>query len=413
MKRNRSFSCGFTIVELLVVIVIIGILAAITIVSYVGITNRAITASLQSDLSSAANQLKQYQVVNMAYPTSLDCSSSPAANSICLKASNGNSLNYQVTTTASPQSFELYDTNNTTNYVITDSSSVAKTNLTTPCPTGFIPVPGSSTYGTSDFCVMKYEAKIQGNDWGNQTYSSSFVPESRATGTPWTSISQTNAIAEAQTVPGCTGCHLITEAEWMTIAQNVLNVAGNWSGNAVGSGDAYSGHNNESPHNTLATNSNDNNGYVGENTDGNNFLTQKRTLTLTNGQIIWDLAGNVWEWTSSQITGNQPGHSDDNSYSWRDYDDSSLLQNSFPSNSLPSSTGINGINRWDSNNHTIGQIYSNYSEITQRGFLRGGSWGYYGDVPYWCYGGCEGVLELYLGRAPSYSDEYIGFRVSR
>ena len=41
---------AFTIVELLVVIVVIGILASITIVSYRGITTKAAEASLQSDL---------------------------------------------------------------------------------------------------------------------------------------------------------------------------------------------------------------------------------------------------------------------------------------------------------------------------------------------------------------------------
>ena len=59
-KRERSkettqlhFSQAFTIVELLIVIVIIAILAAVTIISYTGISARARDASLESE----ANQL--------------------------------------------------------------------------------------------------------------------------------------------------------------------------------------------------------------------------------------------------------------------------------------------------------------------------------------------------------------------
>ena len=55
---------AFTIVELLVVIVIIGILAAITIVTYFGISQKVVEASLQSDLSGASKQLKLSQVDN-------------------------------------------------------------------------------------------------------------------------------------------------------------------------------------------------------------------------------------------------------------------------------------------------------------------------------------------------------------
>jgi general secretion pathway protein G len=76
---------GFTIVELLVVIVVIGILAAITIISYTGITQRATIATIQSDLTNAAQQLKVYQTSNMTYPVTIDCSSTPALNTIWLK----------------------------------------------------------------------------------------------------------------------------------------------------------------------------------------------------------------------------------------------------------------------------------------------------------------------------------------
>lgn len=50
-------SDGFTIVELLIVIVVIGILAAITVVSYNGVTNRANDVSVRSDLANLGKQL--------------------------------------------------------------------------------------------------------------------------------------------------------------------------------------------------------------------------------------------------------------------------------------------------------------------------------------------------------------------
>src|SRR5687768_9115738 len=53
-------SRGFTIVELLIVIVVIGILAAITIVAYNGIQNRARETSLKSDLVNIAKQIEMY-----------------------------------------------------------------------------------------------------------------------------------------------------------------------------------------------------------------------------------------------------------------------------------------------------------------------------------------------------------------
>lgn len=60
---------GFTIVELLIVIVVIGILAAITIVAYNGVQNRANDTTVKNDLSSMARQVVAFHAINGRYPT--------------------------------------------------------------------------------------------------------------------------------------------------------------------------------------------------------------------------------------------------------------------------------------------------------------------------------------------------------
>lgn len=68
MKKIRTSNTGFTIVELLIVIVVIGILAAITVVAYNGVQNRAYDTTVQSDLSSIANKVKLYEADNGYLP---------------------------------------------------------------------------------------------------------------------------------------------------------------------------------------------------------------------------------------------------------------------------------------------------------------------------------------------------------
>jgi prepilin-type N-terminal cleavage/methylation domain-containing protein len=60
---------GFTIVELLIVIVVIGILAAITIVAYNGIQDRARDVRTQSDIKNVYMIVEKYAVDNGSYPS--------------------------------------------------------------------------------------------------------------------------------------------------------------------------------------------------------------------------------------------------------------------------------------------------------------------------------------------------------
>jgi general secretion pathway protein G len=69
-------SKGFTIVELLIVIVVIGILAAITIVAYNGIQVRARDTDRVSDIGQIRKKLEVYRAFNDSYPAAYDMSSS-------------------------------------------------------------------------------------------------------------------------------------------------------------------------------------------------------------------------------------------------------------------------------------------------------------------------------------------------
>lgn len=66
MNRNAH---GFTLVELLIVIVVVAVLASISVVAYNGIQNRSYDSAIQSDLRAAMQLLEEYRVDNDRYPT--------------------------------------------------------------------------------------------------------------------------------------------------------------------------------------------------------------------------------------------------------------------------------------------------------------------------------------------------------
>lgn len=67
MKQSKS---GFTIVELLIVIVVIAILAAISVVAYTGIQNRAYNTTASNDAANFAKKMELLRVHLGRYPTS-------------------------------------------------------------------------------------------------------------------------------------------------------------------------------------------------------------------------------------------------------------------------------------------------------------------------------------------------------
>ena len=72
LNNIKTKERGFTIVELLIVIVVIAILAAITIVAYNGIQQRARNSSYQDAASQLQTKVEAWVAVNGTYPADTD-----------------------------------------------------------------------------------------------------------------------------------------------------------------------------------------------------------------------------------------------------------------------------------------------------------------------------------------------------
>jgi hypothetical protein len=192
------------------------------------------------------------------------------------------------------------------------------------CPTNYVKVAANATLGTSEFCVAKYEIK---NSGGN-------IAVSEAQGLPWVDIPRdtsngvTGAIARCQELSTASAKYdLISNAQWQALAREIETAQSspgvylNWSNNST-SGTNYMnrGHSDNSPGNALAA-STDNapcsgTGNTNCATSSHADFNQKRTHTLKSGEIIWDVAGNVYEWVKDNNNASQGSDSYVSTNSW-------------------------------------------------------------------------------------------------
>lgn len=98
LKQNQK---GFTIVELLIVIVVIAILAAISIVAYNGIQNRSRSSATKTVASNLAKKIEAFNSIQGAYPTSNTASAmTTQLNTISESSLTGNGITLGTPTTS-------------------------------------------------------------------------------------------------------------------------------------------------------------------------------------------------------------------------------------------------------------------------------------------------------------------------
>jgi formylglycine-generating enzyme required for sulfatase activity len=227
---------------------------------------------------------------------------------------------------------------------------------------------------------MKFEAK---NNNG--------AAVSVAAQTPWGNITATAAQGKCTALGS--GYDLISNAEWMTIARNAEGVQSNWSGP---NGMLARGHSDTASIGLSVTDINDPYSGTGNNANqqpGSGW-EQKRTLTLSNGEVIWDLAGNVWEWVDwdPQTAGFQLGPTSCSSTNWFELSSANcaaLSANQY----MPANPG--NWTPYDSS-HGLGRFRGGFGAA-----VRGGS----SDV-----GAVAGAFTLSLDYSPGDDSTIFGFR---
>jgi prepilin-type N-terminal cleavage/methylation domain-containing protein len=403
---------GFTLLEILLVIATIGILAAIVLLAIN--PNRQINQARQVSINSEKNTIEkalQQDLIDTGnYPTSVDglqrkiCSNTVTTD--CINITGDLVPNY-IAEIPSNTTY-IVNTSNDRNRIYVNTNDTA---LNFRCPTGYIRVPGNSMYGTKDFCVMKYEAKavdinnptvgLLTPNTGSNTIADNTTPTTSANGRAVASVASGYPIANINQTTASSYCisagaNLITNAEWMTIARNIEAQLNNWTtgtaaSSIIGVGGLYRGHSDNNPTTALEAGL-DNNGYIGTGQSG--FSIEKRTHILSNGEIIWDMSGNVFEWINNNIIGLNKPNSSSGGF-WQDWTSINNYGNLNYDFVRPSNAS------WNSANNMGRYLAGTVTGTSNFAYFRGGNWNHVVD---------SGIYNLNLGYNNISTDIAIGFR---